>query len=311
MLLALTLTLGGLALLPLVADRFVVAASRISRALGLSPILVGALLVGFGTSLPEIVVSGLAAAQGDPDFAVANVIGSNIANIGLVLGVAALMRPIKASRSLIRREGTLVLVVTVLYLALLINGDVERWEATLLLAVLGLALGLLIRWSRSALLEQDDELERYVTVRREIVIGVATMVATVVAATALVEGAERLADELGIESAFIAATLVAVGTSLPELATAIAAVRRNEADLVLGNVLGSNLFNALAVTGVAGLIGPGVIDPGFAPLLWLLLGVTAFAGLLAATASRLVRWEGAALLATFVAFVWLAGSNLA
>ena len=311
MLLALLLTLGGLALLPLAADRFVVSASRISRALGLSPILVGALLVGFGTSLPEIVVSGLAAAQGDPDFAVANVIGSNIANIGLVLGVAALMRPIKSSRGLIRREGTLVMVVTVLYVALLINGDVERWEAGVLLVVLALALFLLIRWSQSGLIEEEDDLQRYVTVRREFVIGVGTMVLTVAAATALVEGAERLADELGIQSAFIAATLVAIGTSLPELATAVAAVRRDEADLVLGNVLGSNLFNALAVTGVAGMIGPGVIDPGFAPLLWLLLGVTAFAGILVATGSRLVRWEGAVLLALFGAFVALAGNSLA
>ena len=311
MLLALALTLGGLALLPLAADRFVVSASRISRALGLSPILVGALLVGFGTSLPEIVVSGLAAAQGDPDFAVANVIGSNIANIGLVLGVASLMRPITASRGLIRREGTLVLVVTVLYLALLINGDVERWEAGVLLVVLALALFLLIRWSRGGLLDEEDDLDRYVTVRKELIVGFGTMVLTVAAATALVEGAERLADELGIQSAFIAATLVAVGTSLPELATAVAAVRRNEADLVLGNVLGSNLFNALAVTGVAGLIGPGVIDKGFTPLLWLLLAVTAFAGLLIATGSRLVRWEGALLLGTFAVFVGVAGTSLA
>ncbi len=311
MLLALSLTLGGLVVLPAAADRFVVAASRISRTLGLSPILVGALLVGFGTSLPEIVVSGLAAAKGETDFAVANVVGSNVANLALVLGFAAALRPISAKRSFVRKEGSLVLVVTLLYVVLHINGDIRRWEAVVLLAVLALSLGLLIRWSETALLDDDNDLERYVTVRREAVMGLITMVFTVVAATVLVEGAERLAVELDIQSAFIAATLVAVGTSLPELATAIAAVRRHQADLVLGNVLGSNLFNALAVGGIAGLIGPGIIDPGFRVLLLVLFGITVFAGLLVATGSRLVRWEGIALLAVFGLFVFLAGSNLA
>ncbi|MBT8166541.1 MAG: sodium:calcium antiporter [Acidimicrobiia bacterium] len=311
MLLALTFTLGGLAILPLVADRFVVAATRISRALGLSPILVGALLVGFGTSLPEIVVSGLAAAKGETSFAVANVVGSNVANLALVLGVAASIRPIASSRGLIRKEGSLVLIVTLLYVAIHINGDVQWWEGVILLIVLALALGLLIRWSEGGLLDDDDDLERYVTVRKELFVGVLTMGATVAAATILVEGAERLAVELDIQSAFIAATLVAVGTSLPELATAVAAVRRHEADLVLGNVLGSNLFNSLAVGGVAGVVGPGVIDPGFRVLLLAMLAITAFTGLVAVTGSRLARSEGAALLVVFALFVWLAGSNLA
>jgi len=312
MLLALAFTLGGLAVLPLAADRFVVAATRISRSLGMSPILVGALLVGFGTSLPEIVVSGLAAAKGETNFAVANVVGSNVANLALVLGVAASIRPIASSRGLIRKEGSLVLIVTLLYVALHINGDIQRWEGVVLLIVLALALGLLIRWSEGGLLDEDeDAVQRQVTVRKELAVGVLTMAATVAAATVLVEGAERLAIELDIQSAFIAATLVAVGTSLPELATAVAAVRRHEADLVLGNVLGSNLFNSLAVGGVAGLLGPGVIDQGFRVLLLAMLGITAFVGWLAITGSRLARSEGAALLAVFALFVWLAGSNLA
>lgn len=308
---ALALTIGGLIVLPLAADRFVVAAGRISRSLGLSPILVGALLVGFGTSLPEIVVSGLAAARGETDFAVANVVGSNVANLALVLGVAAVLRPLAANRGLVRQEGSMVLIVTFLYVVLHIDGDIQRWEALVLLVVLALALGLLIRWSESGLMDEEDELARYVTVRRELILGALTMVVTVAAATLLVEGAERLAVELDIQSAFIAATLVAVGTSLPELATAVAAIRRNETGLVLGNVLGSNLFNALAVGGVAGLIGPGTIDPGFRVLLLLLLGVTLFTGWLVATGSRLVRWEGITLLGVFGLFVWLAGSNLA
>jgi cation:H+ antiporter len=212
---------------------------------------------------------------------------------------------------LVRKEGSLVLVVTILYVVLHIDGGIQRWEGLLLLAVLALALGLLIRWSESIVADQVDDLGRYVTMRRETVVGILTMVLTVAAATILVEGAERMAVELDIQSAFIAATLVAVGTSLPELATAVAAVRRQQAELVLGNVLGSNLFNALAVGGVAGLIGPGTINPGFDVLLLVLFGVTLFAGLLVATGGRLVRWEGVALLGVFMLFVWLAGSNLA
>lgn len=311
MLTAFSLTIGGLIVLPLAADRFVVAAGRISRFLGLSPVLVGALLVGFGTSLPEMVVSGLAAAKGDTDFAVANVVGSNVANLALVLGTAALIRPITASRRLIRKEGSLVLVVTILYLVVHINGDIQRWEGMLLLAVLVMALGLLVRWSESSLQPDEDEVAKLVTLRREIVLGVIAMVVTVIAATVLVEGAEQLAVEFDIQSAFVAATLVAIGTSLPELATALAAVRRHEADLVLGNVLGSNLFNALAVGGVAGVIGPGAISSGFNPLLWLMLFITAIAGLLVATGGHLVRREGAILLTGFVLFITLAGSNLA
>ncbi len=311
MLLALTLTIGGLVVLPVVADRFVVAAGRISRSLGLSQILVGALLVGFGTSLPEIVVSGWAAIKGNANFAVANVVGSNVANLALVLGVAALLRPLVASRSLIRREGSLVLLVTVVYGVFHLDTDIARWEGGVLLALLIVAVALLIRWSRTDVLEVAEDLQHDITVQRDLLIGSVMMILTVAAATLLVEGAERLADELGIQSAVIAATLVAVGTSLPELATAVAAVRRHQSDLALGNVLGSNLFNALAVGGMAAVIAPGDIDNGFVPLLWFLLGITLAAGVLVATGYRLLRWEGAILLIAFVTFIWLSAANLA
>ena len=311
MLLALTLTIGGLVVLPLAADRFVVSAGRISRALGLSPILVGALLVGFGTSLPEMVVSGWAASKGNVDFAVANVVGSNVANLALVLGAAALVRPIAASRSLVVREGSLVLFVTLLYAVFHLDSEVARWEGLVLFALLVVAVTLLIRWSLTDVLEVVADLPAKVTLRWELLVGVATMALTVGAATTLVEGAERLADELGIQSAFIAATLVAVGTSLPELATAAAAVRRHQSDLALGNVLGSNLFNLLAVGGIAATIAPGPIDSGFVPLLWVLLGLTVVVGALVANGNRLLRWEGMVLLTFFAVFIWLAGANLA
>ena len=311
MLIAVLFLLGGIAVLPFVADRFVVAASHISRSLGVSPVLVGALLVGFGTSLPEMVVSGLAASRGDTDFAVANIVGSNVANLALVLGGAAIIAPVVARREIIRREGPLVLGVTMFYIALLIDDRVQRWEGAVLLIALVAALFLLVRWSRMDMQQADQLASPIIAIRPELIAAALAMVATVVAATALIEGAERMADELEIESAVIGVSLVAVGTSLPELATAIAAIRRRAGDLVLGNVLGSNLFNVLAVGGVAGLLGPGAIDPDFQILLVIMLVLTAVAGFLVISGNQLVRWEGLVLLIAFVAFIAIAAPALA
>ncbi len=311
MLVAFLLLIGGVAALPFAADRFVVAATHISRSLGVSPVLVGALLVGFGTSLPEMVVSGLAASRGEADFAVANVVGSNVANLALVLGGAAVIAPVIGRREIIRREGVLVLAVTLVYVALLLDDRVNRWDGLVLLAALTATLYLLVRWSRIDMHDADQLAAPSVAIRPEAIAAGFTMVATVVAATALIEGAELLAEELEIESAFIGVSLVAIGTSLPELATALAAIRRRAGDLVLGNVLGSNLFNALAVGGIAGLIGPGAIDPDFQILLMIMLTITGLAGLFVITANQLVRWEGLVLLIAFVAFMTVAAPALA
>ena len=311
MLIAVLLLLAGVAALPFAADRFVVAASHVSRTLGVSPVLVGALLVGFGTSLPEMIVSGLAASRGETDFAVANIVGSNVANLALVLGGAAIIAPVVARKEIIRREGPLVLGVTVLYVGLLLDDRVQVWEGVLLLIGLIVALYLLVRWSRIDMQEADQLAAPSVAIRPELIAALMTMVATVVAATALIEGADRMAKELEIESAVIGVSLVAVGTSLPELATALAAIRRKAGDLVLGNVLGSNLFNSLAVGGVAGILGPGAIDSDFQILLLIMLGLTAVAGLLVISGNELVRWEGVVLLVAFAMFMALATPLLA
>ncbi|MEE8491386.1 MAG: calcium/sodium antiporter [Acidimicrobiia bacterium] len=311
MLIAVLLLLAGVAVLPFAADRFVVAATHISRSLGVSPVLVGALLVGFGTSLPEMVVSGLAASRGEADFAVANIVGSNVANLALVLGGAAIIAPVLAHKEIIRREGPLVLAVTILYVGLLIDDRVQRWEAGVLLAALVGALYLLVRWSRMDMQQADQLAAPFVAIRPELTAALLTMMATVLAATALIEGAERLAEELEIKSAVIGVSLVAVGTSLPELATALAAIRRRAGDLVLGNVLGSNLFNVLAVGGVAGLLGPGAIDPDFGILLVIMLVLTALTGFLVISGNQLVRWEGFVLLASFIGFITVAAPALA
>jgi cation:H+ antiporter len=287
----------------------------------LSPILIGALVIGLGTSAPEMLVSGLAAGRGEIDIAVGNVIGSNTANLTLVLGSTALVATIVSRMSTIIREGVLMLAAMGVATLLLWNLELTRIEAA------GLALGmlvagfLLVRWAGSeplpvemldaGAIESDEEGAEEeapaedVRVGVEAVVGFGALLLTLLGADLLVRGATQLADELGISAAFVGLVIVSVGTSLPELATALAAARRNQTDLVLGNVVGSNLFNTLAVLGIAGLAGPGTISGEFTGATIYMLITAAVAGVFVVTGRQLERWQGAVLLALFLGFVAL------
>ncbi len=308
---SLFLLVGGLALLTLAADRFVVSASRISAALGVSPILIGALVIGLGTSAPELLVSAVAAGRGEIDLALGNVVGSNTANMTLVLGSTALVMPVVSRLRTIRREGALMLGSLVVFTVLLWDLQLGRIAATgLMLAMVG-AAALLVFWARSDSRagrspSVSAEFESWTgSVGREGLIAFLTLSATLVGADLLVRGASRLADELDISSAFVGLVIVSIGTSLPELATALAAARRGQTDLVLGNVLGSNLFNTLAVAGLAGLVGPGAVDETFRSAVVLMAAAGVAAGAASLT-GRVERWEGALLLIVFLAFVTVA-----
>jgi len=305
------LVVGGLVALTLGADRFVVSAARISETLGISPILIGALVIGLGTSAPEMLVSALAAGRGEIDIAVGNIVGSNTANVTLVLGATALVATAPARVRTIRREGVTMLVGLIVLTVLLWDRSLTRWEAVGLGAGMVVAAALLVYWARRDVaegLEPPDKEWWEGSVGREVAIGLGTLVVTLVGADLLVRGASRLAADLGITAAFVGLVIVAVGTSLPELATAMAAARRRETDLVLGNVLGSNLFNSLAVGGIAGLVGPGAVSATFRPAMVLMVASGALAGVLVWTGRRLERWEGAVLLAVFLAFVAFAAA---
>lgn len=312
MLFAVVTLVAGLVLLTLGADRFVLAAARISRRLGVSPVLIGALVIGLGTSAPELLVSVLAAGRGEIDLALGNVVGSNTANMTLVLGSAALVSPIVSRVATIRREGFTMFVGLGVISLLLWNLELVRWEAAILAVAMVLAAVLLVRWSlpdrtgRGVDLMPGDEQVWRGSLIREATLGVVMLLLTLLGADLLVRGASRLADVAGISSAFVGLVIVSVGTSLPELATAIASARRGETDLVLGNVVGSNLFNTLAVAGTAGLVGPGVVDTHFrnAVLFMLVSGVAA--GLFVTTGREVTRWQGTVLLALFLGFVAIA-----
>jgi cation:H+ antiporter len=298
---------AGLGVLVVAADRLVISAVRLSRAWGVSAVLIGALVVGFGTSVPELLVSALAAADGRVDVALANVIGSNIANVTLVVGGAALVIPIVARRMTLKREGLLMLTAVTLLAVFLWDLRVAREEGAVLVVAMAVALYLLVRWSKTdveAVSEAQSEVEEMagaatVTVRIEVLIGAGTLVATVVAARLLLEGALFIGESLGLSDVFLG-LMLGVGTSLPELATALAATRRAETDLVVGNVLGSNLFNSLGVAGVAILIGPGPLQSIERVILVVMVGVAVMAGSFAITGRRVVRWEGVVLVAGFV-----------
>ncbi len=303
--------LGGLVLLATAADRFVLAAARLSKLWGVSPILIGALVVGMGTSSPELLVSILAAISGEVDLAIGNAIGSNVANVTLVLGATAVLVPLTGNLRVLQREGILMFVAVCGFAAAIYDLELKLYEGIAMLVSMVFAAILVVRWARAdqqeglAMPDDDDTDVAEISRNKEIGMGVLALALTLLGAELLVRGGTDLADQLGVDSAFVGLTLVAVGTSLPELATSIAGVRRGEHDMVIGNVVGSNLFNALAVAGVAGVLGPGVVDGGFRLASFVMVGCAALAGLLAFTGRELVRWEALLLLAGFGGFVYL------
>ncbi|WFM73071.1 calcium/sodium antiporter [Halomonas sp. CKK8] len=313
MLLPAVAVLAGLVLLVWSAERFVDGAAATSARLGLSPLLIGMLVIGFGTSAPELVVSALAAAQGNPGLALGNAYGSNIANIGLILGLVALISPLAVHSGVVRRELPVLGGVTLLSALLLWGGVIGRLEAILLLALLaafiGVSIYLALRDGSDALSSDTEEslAVHPMSLKAGLVWTGVGLVLLVVSSRILVWGAVAIAEGFGVSDLVIGLTVVAVGTSLPELASSISALRRREHDLVLGNVVGSNLFNTLGVVGLAGVIAP--IEAGREVLLrdWsLMMAMTVMMAVFAmgwrGREGRINRVEGAALLAMFLGY---------
>lgn len=305
----------GLLLLMFAADRLVVSAGRLAKLWGVSPVLIGALILGIGTSTPEFLVAILAALDDRLDAAIGTVIGSNVANLSLVLGVSALVAPIAGAVRTIRREGMLMMVAVVAFSAVVWNQSPTRLAGVGLLLGMIAAGGILVIWARSdadaGLIDLDDREEPTRKPARfgatgESVVGLVALVVTLIGASLLLNGGAGLADRYGLSDGFIGLTLFALGTSMPELATTVAAARRGQNNLVVGNVVGSNLFNSLAVAGAAILARPGPLTDDFVPLLVAMITVSLVAGALTFTGNVLVRLEGLLLLASYGVFLWLA-----
>jgi cation:H+ antiporter len=301
--------LGGLALLVKAADVFVVGASRISLMLRVAPVVVGAVILGFGTSAPELLVSVLAAAQGSPAIGMGNVVGSNVANVTLVAGLGAVIagRLVVSSRTL-RREAP-ISAAAVIALAVALQGDLGRITGALLLLAFVVAIGGIVLAS----VHDEDPLGpaaeefgalKETSGRREALRTGLGLLGTAAGAQLVVYGARGLAEGLGLDEGFVGLSIVAVGTSLPEVVTTIQATRRGESDLAVGNLLGSNIFNSLGIGGAVALVAPGAIGgptAGLGAVAMVVTGLLAWYGL--GTERRLVRWEGVVLLVAYAALL--------
>ncbi len=256
----------GLGLLVWSADRFVEGSASTARYFGMPPLLVGMVIVGMGTSAPEMTVSVLAAYQGSPGIALGNAYGSNITNIALIIGITALISPIVVHSQIVRKELPILIVVTLLAAWQLWDGDISRMDAVVLLLVF-LALMAWTIWqgmrAKRDLLGQEivSELsEHAMPIRHALMWTLIGLIMLIISSRLLVWGAVDLAQSLGVSDMIIGLTIVAVGTSLPELASSVIAARKGEHDIALGNIIGSNLFNTLAVVGLAGVIHPMAVE---------------------------------------------------
>ena len=344
---------GGLLVLAVASDQFVKGAVRLAVVMRIAPVIVGTVIVGFGTSAPEMVVSGIAAVEGNLDIGVGNVIGSNVANISLVLGFATLVSAVPVKPSILRREVP-ISVASVVVFAVLLQGEITRLEGAILVLLLAGALGFILRTSSRHQAEPDalsasdrsaadrtepdttapdrtepdttapdttapdiaelgvlhQEIVEFVgeAVPSAITESIRTVIGLVLVAGSawfVVTGAERIAEELDLTGGFIGFTLVAIGTSAPELFTAIAASRRGEIELLIGNLLGSNMFNSFAVGGVIALAGPGrVLDASLS--VWgstMMVAVVVVSAVMMITKKSVSRVEGLVLLAMWVVCV--------
>ena len=303
----------GLILLVWSADRFVDGAAAVARHYGMPPLLIGLVIVGFGTSAPEMGVSALAALQGNPGIALGNAFGSNITNIALILGLTALISPIFVQSQILRKELPVLTLVTALAAWLVADDEVSRLDAVVLLV---LFVGL-VGWSiYEGLRTKGDKLgddieheldEHPMALARAYMWLAVGLVLLLVSSRILVWGAVEIARAFGIDDLVIGLTVIAVGTSLPELASSIIAARKGEHDLALGNVIGSNLFNTLAVVGIAGAIHPMTVGHEVLTRDMLVMGVLTLSlfviGYGFRGKGRINRLEGGLLVACYAGYV--------
>jgi len=267
MLLPLLAVIAGLIVLVWSADQFVDGAAGTAGHFGMPPLLIGMVIVGFGTSAPEMVVSALAASQGNPGIALGNAYGSNITNIALILGLTALISPIAVHSQVLRKELPILIALAGLAAYQLWDGHVSRTDAWILLGLFACLMGWTIRQglrNKTDVLgsEVAEELAAHpVALSKSVWQLILGLVLLVASSRLLVWGAVEIAQGLGVSDIVIGLTIIAIGTSLPELASSLAATRKGEHDIALGNVLGSNIFNTLAVVGIAGAIHPMSVGP--------------------------------------------------
>lgn len=315
LLLAFAAIIVGLIVLIWSADRFIDSATICAHHLGISPLVIGIVIVGFGTSAPEMIVSIFAALEGAPQLALGNAFGSNIANIGLIIGVVALLTPFCVASEILRKELPILAGVTLIAGLPLLDGEVSSGDALALLA----GFACLMFWSikqGSVQAAQQDPLAVEVTqeiktqptqTSKAFFSLIFSLTVLILSSRLLVWGCVDLARAFGVNELLIGLTIVAIGTSLPELAASLAAVRKHEPDIALGNIIGSNLFNMLAVVGITGMVRPFAFDLGVLYRDWpVMLGLTLVLCWFAWSEQKVTRLEGFCFLVVYVGYLgWL------
>ena len=301
--------LAGFVLLFLGGESLVRGAVGLAQRFGVSTLFIGVVVVGFGTSAPEFLVCLEAALREQDDLTIGNIVGSNIANVMLIVGVAAAIRPVVTRPAMLRRDGMAMLLASVLLVGLALHGGVDRWIAAGMLVLLAGFLTYCARCERRG----DDcpyteEVEDMTTAPRALWLGLliaaAGIAGLVAGSNLLIEGATGIAHAYGVSQAVIGVTLVALGTSLPELATVLVAALRRHGDVALGNALGSNVFNVLGMLGLTSLIEPVVISPAFLSVdIWVMLGVSVLLLIFMTTGHRVTRGESGVLIAGYALYV--------
>ncbi|VAW56470.1 Inner membrane protein YrbG, predicted calcium/sodium:proton antiporter [hydrothermal vent metagenome] len=312
--------LAGFGLLIWSADLFVAGASATARNLGISPLIIGLTIVGFGTSAPEMLVASIAAYGGNPGLAIGNAIGSNITNIALVLGATAVIVPLTVHSSILRREYPLLILATLLAVTVMsVDNALDRIDGLLMIILLFALMGWIVHQAikqrkETALNGVEDplstEFEQEITdtmpMGKAIFLLLAGMIILLISSKLLVWGAINIATAYGVSDLIIGLTIVAIGTSLPELAASIVSARKGEHDIALGNVIGSNMFNTLGVLGITALIKPtALIEDIMTRDLPLMVALTIIMFMMAfgrKGSGQITRFEGSILLAIFMAY---------
>lgn len=289
------------------AELLVRAAASISRRLGMSPLVIGLTVVSIGTSLPELVVSLDAVVQSNVDIGIGNVVGSNISNIGLILGLAALASPLQVKAQVIRVDGPILVVVSVLLVGLVVDGEISSLDGVVLalgfVAYVGYTVWAAHRESGVVQTEFDSGIPGLKSLWRDLLFFVLGLGGLIWGADLMVEGAVRIARTAGVSQIVIGLTVVAVGTSLPELATSVLAAWRGNGDIAVGNVVGSSIFNILGILGVTALIQPLVTTSLTVVELVILVGVAVLVLPLMRSSFTLSRTEGVGLVVLYAGYV--------
>lgn len=248
--------IAGLVILVLSADYFIEGAASLAKALGMSTLLIGILIIGFGTSAPEMLVSAISSLNNAPEVALGNAYGSNITNIALILGLTALIKPVAVNSEVIKKELPILFVATLISAYLVYDDWLSRMDAFLLLGIFFAYMLWTIYNARKNKVRQEETAENKLSTPKALIFMIGGLLSLMASSKALVWGATEIARYFGVSDLVIGLTVVAIGTSLPELATSIIAARKGETDLAVGNIIGSNIFNTLTVVGISGAILP-------------------------------------------------------